>query len=84
LAGTRDCRRNISSRSERSLPRLTSLNGGNAGGSVKMSVASTQKLPITEPPTSAWCRTLATQQNSSSPANTGAATIVSGWCGVPT
>jgi hypothetical protein len=54
------------------------LNGGNAGGSVNMSAASTQKLPITEPPTSAWCMMLATQQNSSSPTNTGAATIVSG------
>src|ERR1700710_417972 len=33
LVGTRDWRRNISSRSRRTCPRLTSLNGGNAGGS---------------------------------------------------
>ena len=33
---------------------------------------------------SEWCRTLATQQNNCCPANTGAATMVSGWCGVPT
>jgi hypothetical protein len=60
------------------------LKGGNAGGSVKMSAASTQKLPTTEPPMSEWCSTLATQQNSCPPAKTGAATMVSGWCGVPT
>lgn len=44
-----------------------------------MSVASTQKLPMTEPPTSVWCSTFDTQQNSSSPTNTGAATTASGW-----
>src|SRR5690606_36955998 len=46
--------------------------------------ASTQKLPITEPPTSLWCRTLETQQKISSPTKTGAATTASGWCGEPT
>src|SRR5262249_46494137 len=55
-----------------------------AGGWGKMSGASTQKLPTTEPPMSEWCSTFATQQNSWPAANTGAATIVSGWCGVPT
>ena len=59
-------------------PASTILNGGNAGGSEKMSAASTQKLPTTEPPTSEWCSTFATQQNSCSPTKTGAATIVSG------
>src|SRR5690349_23021375 len=52
----------------------TTLFRSNAGGSVKMSAASTQKLPTTEPPMSEWCSTLATQQNSRSPTKTGAAT----------
>jgi len=82
--GSRDWRRNTCSRSVRTRPASTIRSGGNADGSVKMSGASTQKLPTTEPPMSEWCRTLATQQNSCSPANTGAATMVSGWCGVPT
>lgn len=66
------------------MPLSTSLNGGNAGGSRNMSVASMQKLPGTEPPTSLWWSTFDTQQNSSAPTNTGAATAVSGWCGEPT
>jgi len=82
--GSRDWRRNSCSRSDRTRPPSTILNGGKAGGSVKMSGASTQKLPTTEPPMSEWCSTLATQQNSCPAANTGAATMVSGWCGVPT
>ena len=82
--GSRDWRRNTCSMSVRTRPPSTILNGGNADGSVKMSGASMQKLPTTEPPMSEWCSTFATQQNNCSPTKTGAATMVSGWCGVPT
>src|SRR5579884_447635 len=69
--------------SRRSRPPSTIFTGGMHGDSQNTSWAIGLNPPGAVPPVSHWCSVLPTQQNSSSPTNTGATTPTSDWWVAP-